>query len=160
MSEQNTSAWQILHLIVGWNRNSVSILGLNSGAVFFKNIRNCLNVQCSNFFRFPQHMCVKPGVQGMQQKNLNIITGSKSQPTCELSCLQALRTFKGFVRQTTPFFTLVVYEVSVVCSSVIVNTRQGGDPGTLAAVAPFKKFHSMKMTIPRCPKHTWSVRMT
>ena len=49
----------------------------------------------------PQHSCVKPGVQGMRQKNLNIITGSKTQPTCELSCLQALRTVKGFVRQTT-----------------------------------------------------------
>jgi hypothetical protein len=133
---------------------------LNSGAVFFKNFRNCLNVQCSNFFRFPQHICLKPGFQGMRQKNLNIITGSKSQPTCELSCLQAPRSFKSFVRQTTPFFTLVVYEVSVVCLSVIVNTRQGADPDTLGAVAPLKTFQSMKMAIPRCPNHTWSVQMT
>ena len=156
-----TSAWYILHLIVGWKRNAVSILGLNYGAVFFKNIRNCLNVQCSKFFRSSQHTCVQPGFPDMRQKNLNIVTGSKSQPTCEFSYLQALRTLRAsWNKQTTSFFTLVVYEVSVVCPKVIVNTRQGGDPGALGAIAPFKQFESMKMAVPRCPNHTWSVRMT
>jgi len=56
------------YMIVGWNRNSVSIFGLNSGAVFFKNIRSCLNVQCSNSFPFPTTYMCEAGCSGYASK--------------------------------------------------------------------------------------------
>lgn len=54
-----TSVWKILHLILAWNKDSLSFLWLNSGAVFFKNIRSCLKVHCSDCFHLPQIGCAK-----------------------------------------------------------------------------------------------------
>jgi hypothetical protein len=83
MSVQNYEC-QILYLILASNINSVKYLWLNSGAVFFKNIRKCLNVRCSNFFRFQQLICAKLDVQGTRQHNLNIVTDWTSHPTREI----------------------------------------------------------------------------
>jgi hypothetical protein len=62
-------------------RDLLSFLWLNSGAVFFKNIRRCLKVQCSDCFHLPHISCAKLDVQGMRQQNLNIDTDRMLHPT-------------------------------------------------------------------------------
>jgi hypothetical protein len=94
-----TSVWWILYLILVWKRNSVNYLWVNSGAVYFKNIRKRPNVQCWNCFRFQQLVCAKLECQGIGQQNLNIVTDWTSLPTWEFSCLQSLPNLKDFVRR-------------------------------------------------------------
>ena len=81
MPVQNYECRKILHLILALKRDSLSFLLLNSGAVFFKNIRSCLKVQCLDCFHLPQFSCAKLYVQGTRQQNLNIDTDWMSHPT-------------------------------------------------------------------------------
>jgi hypothetical protein len=81
MPVQNYECFKDTKSDASWKIDSLSFLWWNSGAVFFKNIRICLKVQCSLCFHLPHIGCAKLDVQVMQQQNLNIDTDWMLHPT-------------------------------------------------------------------------------
>lgn len=59
----------------------------------YSQLSKCAELQ---LLPFPTNYLCEAGFSRYVAKNLNIVTVSKSQPTCELSCLQALRILNGF----------------------------------------------------------------
>ena len=68
------------------------------GAVIFKNICKCLNMQYLNLLFLPQLICRKLLFQGMWEQNLHIFTDWMLHSTWEFS-QQSLPTLKDFMRQ-------------------------------------------------------------